>query len=83
MADKYIAHKDCGIHATYEKNPCPHCECERLLCEDESKNAKIDVLREALEEAMEWNWGDDDMPESVVNQCEQALELVSEGLEQK
>jgi len=34
MADKYIAHKDCGIHATYERNPCPHCERERLSCEN-------------------------------------------------
>ena len=30
MADKYMAHKDCGIHATYERNPCPHCESDRL-----------------------------------------------------
>jgi len=36
MSDKYIAHKDCGIHATYEQNPCPHCKHERqqqeILC---------------------------------------------------
>ncbi len=54
-------------------------EIERLSSEGESKDAKIDVLRVALEEAMEWNWADDDMPENVVDQCEQALELVSTG----
>ena len=63
--------------ASYE-NCAQRKEIERLFIEGESKDGKIDVLRVALEEAMEWNWADDDMPENVVDQCEQALELVLE-----
>ena len=62
--------------ASYE-NCAQRKEIERLFIEGESKDDKIDVLRVALEEAMEWNWGEDGMPERVVDQCEQALELVS------
>lgn len=35
--------------------------------------ARIAELQEALREAMEWNWCDDDMNEGVRAQCERAL----------
>ena len=64
--------------ASYE-NCAQRKEIESLFIEGESKDDKIDVLRVALEEAMEWNWGEEGMPENVIAQCEQALELVLEG----
>lgn len=30
-------------------------------------------IKKALEEAMGWNWLDDNMPKYVVKQCEEAL----------
>lgn len=46
---------------------CPQGRIEEL----EERNAK---LREALEEAMDWNWLDDDMPDYVKEDCRKALE---------
>ena len=34
---------------------------------------EIEKLRAALEEAMEWNWLDPDVPAKVIQQCEDAL----------
>ncbi len=35
--------------------------------------ARLDKVREALKEAMEWNWMDDGIPTGIINKCEGAL----------
>jgi hypothetical protein len=35
--------------------------------------AQRDELLEALEEAMEWNWMDPDVPQNVINKCKAAI----------
>lgn len=41
---------------------------------------QTEQMREALREAMGWNWLDGDVPDSVVKKCEQALAHVNETL---
>ena len=54
-------------------------EKEALICEGERKDTKIGTLRDALEAAMVLK-DTGSIPEVVIEQCEQALALVSEGL---
>jgi len=46
-----------------------------LLARAALEAAGVERLREALKEAMDWNWLDDDMPEDVIDCCEAALAL--------
>jgi len=58
-------------------------EFDLQSCEDSRKTELISQLVDALENAMDWNWGEErgDIPQLIVMQCEEALKAatVSEG----
>lgn len=59
---------------------CSHANARLIVAAINALPALLDAydenagLREALAEAMEWNWLDDDMSESVRWECERLLE---------